>query len=62
MTSREWIPLLVLSLITTFTWIGYEIYRAATTITTTEVLERQMNPVNPELDQTTIEMLRSATE
>ena len=57
--SKEWVILLVFSLITTLAWIGFEVHRAYTTTTIPEVLEEQMAPLNPELDQEALKILRS---
>ena len=57
--SKDWIVLLILSLITTLLWTGFEIHRAYTTTTIPEVLEEQMKPINPQLNQEALKMLRS---
>lgn len=57
--NKEGIVFLVLSLVTTFVWIGFEVHRVYTTTTIPEVLEEQMKPINPELDQEALKILRS---
>jgi len=57
--SKEWVTLLIIALITVFTWIGYEVHRIQTTTTITTVLEEQLEPLNPELDQEALLILRS---
>ena len=58
--SKDWIVLLVLSLITSFAWIGFEIHRAATRTTIPEVKPGAIEPLDPKLDQKVLNLLRSS--
>jgi len=58
--TKDWILILICSLITVLSWVGFEIYRVWNTPTVTPLLEEQMKPLNPELDQRAIEILREA--
>lgn len=58
--TKDWIILLVFSLITVFSWIGFEMQRVWKTPTFTPILEEQMGLFNPELDQEALEILRRA--
>ena len=57
--SKDWIILLVLSLITSFAWIGFEIHRAATQPAIPEVKTGVIEPLDPTLNQKVLNMLRS---
>ena len=59
--TKDWIILLIFSLITVLSWIGFEVERIWKTPTFTPVLEEQMKPFSPELDQETLEILRSSS-
>lgn len=56
--SRDLLNLAVLTLITALTWVTFDVYRALTNYTIPEVLEEQMLPLNPKLDQEKINRLK----
>jgi len=47
----------LLTLITVFTWIVFDVYRAAKKIEIPEVLQRQIEPINPEINTSILEDL-----
>jgi len=55
----SFINLLVLTLITSFTWIGFSIQRAVTQNPEPVVTEAISREINPNLDLTTIEKIKS---
>lgn len=59
--TKDWIILLVFSLITVLSWIGFEAQRIWKTTTVTPILEEQTRPLNPELDQEALKILRSSS-
>ena len=48
----------ILTLITVLTWIGFDVYQALTRYTIPEVLDKQIQSLNPKLDQETINQLK----
>jgi len=59
--TKDWIILLLFSLITVLSWVGFEVYRIWHTTTYTEVLEEQMRELSPKLDQEGLKILRSSS-
>lgn len=57
--GREALILSILTLITVITWIGYEVYYAATKTTIPKVTQEQLTPLNPKLKKEIIEDLKS---
>lgn len=57
--GREALILSILTLITVITWIGYEVYYAATKTTIPKVTQDQLTPLNPKLKKEAFEDLRS---
>ncbi len=60
--NKDWIALLTLSLITSFAWIGFEVYRAATQPAIPQIEEKYVRPLDPTLDQTALEIIRATQE
>ena len=48
----------ILTLITVLTWIGFDVYQALTRYTIPEILDKQIQPLNPKLNQETINQLK----
>lgn len=48
----------VVTFITVFAWILFDIYHAVVTSQITQVQAKLITPLNPEFDQTTIDMVR----
>ena len=57
--SRDLLILSILTVITVFTWIGFEVYRALTKTEIPVVLQRQIEPLNPVIQREVIENLKS---
>lgn len=57
--SRDLLTLSVLTLITVFTWIGFEVYRALTKTEIPTVLQRQIEPLNPTIKRDIFQDLKS---
>ena len=55
--SRDLLILAILSLITVFTWIGLDVYRIFFKDEELYVSPQQMEPLNPEIDQETIDQI-----
>jgi hypothetical protein len=48
---------IVLTLITVFFWVGFEVYRSLTIKPTSKVSEEIVTPLEPKIDQTTLDGL-----
>lgn len=57
--SRDILILSILTVITVFTWIGLEVYRALTKTEIPTVLKRQIEPLNPVIKKDIFEDLKS---
>ncbi len=57
--NRDLLNLSIMTLITVLTWAGFDVYRAFHRVEIPEVLERQIRPLDPELD---IEVLANLKE
>lgn len=57
--SRDILILSILTVITVFTWIGFEVYRALTKTEIPTVLKRQIEPLNPVIKRDVFEDLKS---
>lgn len=57
--GRDALILSILTLITVITWIGYEVYYAATKTTIPKVTQEQLTPLNPKLKKEVMEDLKS---
>ncbi len=57
--SRDLLVLSILSVITVFTWIGFEVYRALTKTEIPIVLQRQIQPLNPVIQKEVLDSLRA---
>ncbi len=55
--SKDILILVILSLITVFTWIGLDVYRIFFKDEELYVSPQQMEPLNPEIDQETIDQI-----
>jgi hypothetical protein len=53
------VTVLVLTLVTALTWVGFEIYRAFTTTPEPSVSEEILSPITPSLDAGTIGKIQS---
>lgn len=58
--SKDVLVLAIMSLLTVLTWIGFEVYRAATESTIPRVTQEMLAPLKPTLDQETIEQLKES--
>lgn len=47
----------ILTLVTALAWIGFEVYRALTRSEVPQVLQRQIAPLSPKIDQETLQIL-----
>lgn len=48
----------ILTLVTAFVWIGYEVYHAYTKTTVPQVVTRLIQPLNPTIDQKALDEIR----
>lgn len=55
--GKEALTLSILTLITALTWIGFEVHRALTRSEIPQVLQEQIAPLNPQIDQETLQIL-----
>lgn len=53
-TDRGIVMLLVMTLVTLVSWVGFEVYRAYTRVTVPTVLARQLLELDPKLDMNVI--------
>ena len=58
--SKDVLVLAILSLITVLSWIGFEVYRAATESSIPRVTKEMLIPIQPNLDRETIEQLKQS--
>ncbi len=56
--NRDLISLAVSTLLTVAVWIGFDVYRALTRYTLPEILDQQMQPLDPKLNQEVINQLK----
>lgn len=56
--NRDLFNLSIMTLITVLTWAGFDVYRAFHQVEIPQVLERQIQPLNPQLDQEVFANLR----
>lgn len=56
--NRDLLKLAILTLITVMTWAGFDIYRAFHQVEIPQVLKRQIQPLNPQLDKKILEDLQ----
>lgn len=49
--NRDLLNLSIMTLITVLTWLGFDLYRAFQQVEIPQVLERQIQPLNPQLDK-----------
>ncbi|HJY98319.1 MAG TPA: hypothetical protein VJ227_01245 [Patescibacteria group bacterium] len=54
------VTVLVLTLVTALSWVGFSIYRAFTTESPPSVAEEILSPLTPTLDQETIQKIEGA--
>lgn len=59
--SKDLLILAILTTITVFTWIGFDVYRALLKTQIPQVLQEQMAPLDPKLDTKAIENLSQKT-
>lgn len=57
--SKDILILSIITLITVLTWVGFEVWLAATKTTITKVTKEQLSPLNPNLSRETIESLKN---
>jgi len=57
--SKDILRILILTLITIFAWVAFDVYRVLSKDIQSEVLKEQTEPLNPELDLKIIEELNS---
>ena len=57
--DRDIVILLVTSLITLVTWVGFEVYRAYTQIEIPEVLQRHLQSFDSHLDTAVLDQLET---
>lgn len=48
--DRDIVMLLVMTMVTLISWVGFEVYRAYTKVTVPAVLARQLKEINPNLN------------
>lgn len=59
--SKDLLILAILTTITVFTWIGFDVYHAWTKTQIPQVLQEQMVPLDPKLDTKALENLSQKT-
>lgn len=57
--GKDALILSILTLLTVLTWIGFDVYRALTKTAVPEVLQKQIDPLNPRINRETIERLKT---
>lgn len=57
--QRDLLIIAIFSIMTVFIWIVSDVYHAAATTQITPVQEELMTPLDPNFDQSTIDMIRS---
>lgn len=57
--GRDLLILAIMTVITVFTWVGLEVYRALTETEIPAVLQRQIEPLNPTIEKGVLESLKS---
>lgn len=56
--GKDALILSIMTLLTIITWISFEVYRTLHKPTTTQVTKKQMEPLNPKINTTTIQSLK----
>lgn len=56
--GKDILILSIMTLLTAITWIFFEVYRTLHKPTTTQVTEKQMEPLNPKINATIIQSLK----
>jgi len=57
--GKDALILAILTLITVFTWIAFDLYRILTKTEIPQVLQKQIAPLNPKIPSATLEELES---
>jgi hypothetical protein len=57
--NRDLLILAILTVITVFTWIGFEVYRTLTETEIPSVLQHQIEPLNPTIEKAVLQSLKS---
>ena len=57
--GKDILILTIITLITVLTWVGFEVWLAATKTTITKVTQEQLAPLNPNVPQEIIESLKN---
>ena len=55
--DKDVVIVLISTLLTVTSWVGFEVYRAYAEINLPEAVEKHLTPLNPQIDYTTIEKL-----
>jgi hypothetical protein len=56
--GKNMLVLSIMTLLTTFTWIGFEVYRAYTRPTIPKIITQLIRPLDPKIDQAVIEDIK----
>lgn len=56
--SKKLVPILILTLITVVTWILFQVINLATSSTIPAPTQKQIEPLDPNLDKATLEYLK----
>lgn len=56
--GKDILILTIITFITVLTWVGFEVWLAATKTTITKVTQEQMSPLNPQINKQIVESLK----
>lgn len=57
--GKDALILSIMTLITVLIWIGFDVYRALTKTEIPQILQKQIAPLNPQIDRETIEKIKT---
>jgi len=57
--SKDALIFSIMTLITVLSWVGFEVYRAATRTTIPKITQEQMAPLDPKIKKEIIEQLQA---
>ena len=60
--SNDYLFILIPTCIVVFAWIGFNLYRTAITSTISEAASVQIQPIEPQFDQTTVTTIKQRTQ
>lgn len=58
--SKNFVTVLFLTLITVLSWLGFQLFKISSESTIPKPTEKQIRPINPELDKSVFEDLKQS--